>query len=128
MLKIIISVTAFISLCLLIVLLNITTPATAGPFGILAIFVFVYILSLGVITCFIYLVSRIVAHLSFVFMTRRPLQVLSLRQSYYYSTVIAAAPILLIALQSVGPLSLYEFILIIIFVTIGCLFISKRVR
>lgn len=126
MLKKLILTTTIVSLCLLVVLLNATTPTTAGPFGILAIFVFAYLTSLGVVTFFLLTISRIIAHLSVAFMARRPLDGLSLKRSYYYSTIIAAAPILLIAMQSVGAGGIYEFILVILFTAIGCLYVSKR--
>ncbi len=126
MLKKLILTTTIVSLCLLVVLLNTTTPTTAGPFGILAIFVFAYLTSLGVVTFFLLTISRIIAHLSVAFMARRPLEGFSLKRSYYYSTVIAAAPILLIAMQSVGAGGIYEFILVILFTAIGCLYVSKR--
>lgn len=128
MLRIILSIIALVSLCLLTVLLNVTTPATAGPFGILAIFFFAYLLSLSVVTFLIYWVSRIAAHLSAGLITKKPYEALTLKNSYYYSTIIAAVPILLIGLQSVGAIGIYEFILVFIFVIIGCLYISKRVR
>lgn len=128
MLRIILSITTVVSLCLLTVLLNVTTPATAGPFGILAIFFFAYMLSLGVVTFFIYWASRIVAHMSAGLITRKPLEAMTLKNSYYYSTIIAAVPILLIGLQSVGAIGFYEFILVSVFVIIGCLYISKRVQ
>lgn len=128
MLRIILSITTVVSLCLLTVLLNVTTPATAGPFGILAIFFFAYMLSLGVVTFFIYWTSRIVAHMSAGLITRKPLEAMTLKNSYYYSTIIAAVPILLIGLQSVGAIGFYEFILVSVFVIIGCLYISKRVQ
>lgn len=126
MLKKLILTTTIVSLCLLVALLNTTTPTTAGPFGILAIFVFAYLTSLGVVTFFLLTISRIIAHLSVAFMARRPLESLSLKRSYYYSTIIAAAPILLIAMQSVGAGGVYEFILVVLFITIGCLYVSKR--
>ena len=128
MLKIIISITTVISLCLLIVLLNITTPATAGPFGILSIFFFAYLLSLGVVTHILYWSSRIIARLSIIFMARRPFEALSFKYSYYYSTIIAAVPILLIGLQSVGAVGIYGVLLVTIFAVIGCLYVSKRIR
>ena len=128
MLRIIISITTIVSLCLLIVLLNVTTPATAGPFGILSIFFFAYLLSLGVVTFFIYWISRIVAHLSTGLITKKPIVALTVKTAYYYSSVIAAVPILLIGLQSVGAIGVYEIILVSIFVIIGCLYVSKRVH
>ena len=128
MMKKIIPVSTIASLCLLIILLNVTTPASAGPFGILAIFIFAYLLFIGLITYFIYLFSRIASHLAKAFAIKRPLESLSLKRSYYLSTIIASAPIMLIALQSVGAGSIYGFILVLIFVVIGCLYISKRIH
>jgi len=126
MLKRIILITTIVSLCLLVFLLNITTPATAGPFGILAIFIFAYLSSLGVVTYFLCSMSRVIAHLSVVFMVSRPIEALTLKRSYYYSTIVAAAPILLVGLQSVGAGGVYEFLLVSIFVVVGCLYVSKR--
>jgi hypothetical protein len=127
MLKVIIPIITAVSLCLLLILLNITTPATAGPFGILAIFVFVYLLSFGLMTFFLYGMSRIIAHISAAFVVRRPLQGMTLRRSYFFSSVIAAAPVMLIALKSVGVIGIYEYLLVIFFVVIGCLYVSKRI-
>lgn len=124
--KIIITIT-IVSLCLLIVLLNTTTPASAGPFGILAIFVFIYLFSLGVITYLLYGTSRLIAYLSRNFMFRKPFIPWSIKKSYYYSTVISAAPTMLIGLQSVGSINIYEILLVSFFIIIGCLYISKRV-
>ena len=128
MFRIIISITTVVSLCLLAVLLNITTPATAGPFGILLIFFFAYMLSLGVVTFFVFWASRIVEHLSAGIITKKPYAALTFKNSYYFSTIIAAVPILLMGLQSVGAIGIYEFILVFVFVVIGCLYISKRVQ
>ena len=128
MIKIIIAIITVVSFCLLTVILNVTTPATAGPFGILAIFFFAYLLSLGVVTYFIYWINRIIARLSTILTVRKPFVPLSFRSSYYYSTIFAAVPVLLIGLQSVGAVGIYEFLLVLIFVVIGCLYVSKRVR
>lgn len=128
MFKIIIPTIEIVSLCLLITLLNTTTPATAGPFGILLIFIFIYIILLGSITYFIYLISYVIAHLSIVFISKKPIHALTIKQSYYYSTIIAAAPIMFIGLQSVGFVGVYELTLITSFVAIGCLYVSKRMN
>lgn len=127
MLKIIISITTSVSLCLLFILLNVTKPATTGPFGILAIFSFAYLSSFGLMTFFLYGISYVVAHVSEVFVFRKPVRALTLKRSCFFSSVIAAAPIMLIALRSVGVVGFYEYILVILFVVIGCLYISKRI-
>jgi hypothetical protein len=74
-----------------------------------------------------YWTGRLVAHLSKVFVPRKPISSLSFKRSYYFSTVIAAVPIMLIGLQSVGAVGFYEIALVVIFAIIGCLYISKRV-
>lgn len=109
-------------------LLNLTTPATAGPFGILAIFIFAYLSSLGVMTYFLYGASRVVSHLASAFTVKKPLVPIPFKRSYYYSTVVAAAPVMLVGLQSVGAIGVYEFVLVLIFVVIGCLYITKRIH
>lgn len=128
MLKKIVAITTIASLCLLAILLNITAPTTVGPFGILTVFILGYLSSLGVMTYFLYSISRIIAHLAVAFTVKRPFQAMPFRQAYYYSTVIAAAPIMLIGLQSVGSIGIYEFVLVLLFVVIGCVYITKRIR
>lgn len=126
MLKIIISIITVVSLFLLVILLNTSTPTTAGPFGILAIFIFAYLSLIGMVAYFLQGVSQIIAHLSTALISRKPFEVLTFKRSYYYSTIIAAAPIMLIGLQSVGKIGFYEFLLMLIFIIIGCLYVSKK--
>jgi len=128
MLEKLIAIITIASLCLLALLLNTTTPATAGPFGILAIFIFAYLSSLGVMTYFLYGASRIVSHLASAFTVKKPVGTMSFKRAYYYSTVLAAAPIMLIGLQSVGAIGVYEFALVLLFTIIGCVYITKRIR
>ena len=128
MLEKIIVIMTLVSLCLLAILLNTTAPATAGPFGILAIFIFAYLSSLGMTTYFLYGASRILSHLATAFTVKKPLRAMTFKRAYYYSTVLAAAPIMLIGLQSVGSIGVYEFILVLLFTVIGCVYITKRIN
>jgi hypothetical protein len=117
-----------IGICLVVVLLNVTTPVSAGPFGILIIFISGYVSLLGIISYFLYVGSRVAARLSTALITKKPFEPLSFKRSYYFSTVVASAPIMLIGLQSVGTVGVYELLLIVIFVIIGCLYVSKRIN
>ncbi len=128
MLQKIIILTTIVCVVLLSVLIGATTPATAGPFGILTIFITAYLSAVGIATYVIYGAGRLIAHLVSVFGVKGKLGKLSFRRAYYYSTVIAAAPILLIGLQSVGAVGIYEFLLVVTFVVIGCLYITKIIR
>jgi hypothetical protein len=122
-----IAIITLVSLCLLTLMLMTTTPASVGPFGLLLIFISAYLTSLGLISFFLYGISRVIVYASAGFTMRRPLQPMSFRRAYYYSTILAAAPVMLVGLQSVGAIGIYEVILVIIFEVIGCLYITKRI-
>lgn len=125
LIKVLIS-TGLVSAGLLLILLTTTTPTSAGAFGILAIFLLSYVFFL-VLTTFTlwftaFLVSKITSNIrSF----RRPYS-LSLKKSYYFSTVIALGPVLIVSLRSVGGVGVYEFMLILLFIGLGCLYVSRR--
>lgn len=116
-----------VSLSLLVLMVSVTTPATAGPFGLLVIFISAYLACLGLISFFLYGVSRVLVYATAGVRLRRRPSIFSFRRAYYYSTVLAAAPVMLMGLQSVGSVGLYEFSLVAIFTVIGCLYISKRI-
>ena len=50
------------------------------------------------------------------------------RRAYYFSTVLAAGPVMLIGLQSVQSIGIYEFLLVVIFEVVACVYVSKRMR
>lgn len=127
MLEKIIPFTTIASLCLLALVLNTTTPASAGPFGILAIFIFAYLAALGLMTHLLYWVSRIISHLMTTVAGRKSTRGMTFKKAYYYSTVLAASPIMLIGLQSVGSIGGYEFVLVLLFTVIGCVYITRRI-
>jgi hypothetical protein len=125
--KRIILIISAVSLCFLIILLNIMTPIKAGPLGILAIFLFAYLSLIGLVAYFFYWSSALASHLASSITFRKPIRAITFKRAYYYSTVIALAPIMLIGLQSVGSINLYGVLLILFFIFIGCLYIAKKV-
>ena len=127
MLKIILPIIAAISLCFLAIFLNITTPVAVGPFGILLVFVFIYLSSFSLVTFFIFGMSRVLSHIFAIVITKKPFLPLNLKKSCLYSSIISTAPVMLVALRSVGVVGLYEYLLVVTFVTIGCVYISKRI-
>lgn len=126
MLQRIIAIITIVSLCLLVLILALTTPATAGPFGLLLIFVSAYLSCVGLISFFLSGISRIISYVSAGFTVRRPISALSFKKAYYYSTVVSAAPVMLVGLQSVNAVGIYELILVLLFVVIGCIYVTKR--
>lgn len=115
-----------LGLCLLAIVTNLTTPTSVGPFGVLAVFVFIYMLSLGLITYILFFGGKITRYLSQTFISRKPIEAISFRMAYYYASVLAAMPVLFAALKSVGAVSIYGFVLVFIFEIVGCLYVSKK--
>jgi hypothetical protein len=127
MLKIILPIMTAISLCFLAIFLNITTPVAVGPFGILLVFIIIYLSSFGLVAFFLFGMSRVLSHIFAIVIAKKPFLPLNFRKSCLYSSVVAAAPVMLIALRSVGAVGLYEYLLVVAFVIIGCLYMSKRI-
>lgn len=114
------------SLMILLILLETTSPSSAGPFGILVLFVVMYTSVLGVLTYFFMVGSRIAGRIARTMKTRVPIQPLSLLHAYYYSSVLSLAPIMLIGMKSVGDLGVTEVFLVVIFMLSACVYIKKR--
>lgn len=115
-----------ISGVILTVIFNTTTPATAGAFGILAVFVFTYLLTVSMMTYLLHGISHAVAFASRTLASSRPVEVLSMHRSYYYATIVALAPVIIISMQSVGGISVYELCLVLLLVLLGCIYVTKR--
>ena len=128
MLPRIIATLSLASLCVLSAMLTFTTPASAGPFGLLVIFITAYLTFIGLISFFLYGITKLIAAVSAGMTVRKPFQAMSFRRAYYFSTVLAAAPVMLIALQSVKPLDIYLLTLVLIFEVVACLYVSRRIR
>ncbi len=109
-------------------MLTFTSPATAGPFGLLVIFVTAYLTFVGLISFFLFGINRLVIMVTSGMTLRKPIQRMDFKRAYYYSTVLAAAPVMLIGLQSVQSIGIYEFLLVIIFEVVACLYVSKRMK
>lgn len=124
----IIAMGVLISIVGLVFSLFITRPSDVGAFGILLVFVFMYISILGMLTLLIFCIGKMVVKISTMFVVvGRPITPMTLRRSYYYSSVVALAPVMLIGMQSVGEVGFYDLVLIFIFVVVACIYVSKRI-
>lgn len=110
----------------LALLISMTTPASAGAFGVLCVFLLVYLLLVSLGTFGLYGLSRCIAAAMRVVASARPLEQLSLQHAYYYATVLAIAPVVLVSIASVGAVGLPEIGLVLAFELIGCVYITKR--
>lgn len=123
--KVVAGITGLSALMLAVLLLT-TTPADTGPLGILGFFVFLYLTALGVLTFLLQLLR--VSLFRFLPNRQRPWKVkdLTFRQSYYYASVIAAIPVMFIAIQTVGEVGVYQILLIFFFAVIAWIYVSNR--
>lgn len=117
---------AVIAAVVLIVILQTTTPATIGPLGILVVFVLMYLAIFGGLTFLFYGASRAVAWGGKAVSVKAPVEALSFNRAYYYASVVALAPVIFVGMESVGGVSVYDVILVVMFVVIACVYIAKR--
>lgn len=110
---------------LLVFLLQTTTPSTIPPIGILAFFVLLYTLVLCGLTYFLLATSRLVSWLRRK-MSLRASAHLTLRRAYLYASVLAFAPVIILAMQSVGTTGLTDILLVILFEAIACFYVWRR--
>ena len=111
---------------ILTVILNTTTPATAGAFGILSVFIFTYLLVVSIMTFTLYGIYKALSTFGKTVGYHAPVEAMRLQRAYYYSTIVSLAPVIIISLQSVGGVGIYELGLIFLLVILGCIYVTKR--
>ena len=116
------------SLCVLIMVLTFTSPSTTGPFGLLVLFISAYLTFVGLISFFLFGINRLIVMVTTGMTLRKPVRPMQFHRAYYFSTVLAAAPVMLIGLQSVQSVGIYEVILVVLFEVVACIYISRRTR
>jgi hypothetical protein len=116
------------ALAALMVLMNLVDPISAGPGGILVVFILVYIFWAGLFFTILHLglglVSRlIIKHRKTV--TIRSAQ-LGVRKAYYIASALAFMPVLFLAMNSLGQLQFRDVALVSLFMFLVIFYIVKR--
>ena len=124
----VITIITAVSAIILSLILTATSPGSAGPFWLLLLFVSAYVTFVGVIAALIYGIRRLAVVILQDMPRSVPLRPLPFRRAYHFAVPLAAAPVMLIGLQSVSPIGLREFVLVAIFEVIACIYVSKRIR
>ena len=124
----VVTISTLISAIVLALVLTFVSPASAGPFGLLILFISAYMTFVGLIAGILYGFRRLMIALLQGVPRSVPLRPLTLRRAYHFAVPLAAAPVMLIGLQSVSPIGLREFLLVAVFEAIACIYISKRIR
>ena len=115
-----------ISLIIAGLMLTMTRPGEVGPFGVLALFVLLYLSAGSIIymllTGIIYVLMRVLPPGSL----RLWLENVSHTKVYYYTTVLALAPVVLLGMASVGSIGGLDIVLVVVFEILACFYISRR--
>ena len=101
-----------------------TNPATIGPAGILFVFILLYGFWVSIFFLFVRSAAWFVEHIG-LFKTRGVIQRAPLKP-YYIASILAFAPVLIIAIQSVNQLTLKDVGLVIAFISLAIFYIFKR--
>lgn len=108
-----------ISFLLLGGVLNMTSPLESGPVIILLVFVLFYVFVASVLALILHAVGVVLRML-------RPQSTLRLRRWYYIISVVALAPVLFVALNTLGQLKILEISLILLLIALGCFYVLRR--
>lgn len=105
---------SLVAVIIILAMINLTTPTSVGPLGVLVFFTMIYIVIFGVVNLFVE-----------IFMKAKEKKG-GERKNHYYAATIAFGPIMLLLVQSFGSLSVVTIAGVAVFVVLGCFIISKR--
>lgn len=120
-------IAAFMTVCSIVGVLAImqsSTPSHSSPLIILLVFLLLYMAACGVLTFLLYGVRLAVVRIGKGKLNDHTNTLFS--RSIAYGSVLAFSPIILVAVQSIGGLKLYEIILVVVFETVAIFYVYKQ--
>jgi len=120
-------IVAFMTVCSIVGVLAImqsSTPSHSSPLIILLVFLLLYMAACGMLTFLLYGVRLAVVCISKGKLNDCTNTLFS--RSIAYGSVLAFSPIILVAVQSIGGLKLYEIILVVVFETVAIFYVYKQ--
>lgn len=125
MIKKILALLGVIASVLAVAILNFTTPSVNGAAVVLLFFIVTYVALVAGFTFFIYWLSLLFGKL--VRKDKKPTPDSStFRRSYYYASVFALAPVIVISMKSVGRSGAMEWMLVAFFLILGYVYVSRQ--
>lgn len=107
-----------------LIMINVTTPGEVGPFGVLLFFVSVYISLLGVVYAVLIALQRLIGVIATGWRCRVAIRP---AKRYYFASVIALAPVIMLGAQSINGDQLWVTGgLVILFEIIAIIYIQRR--
>jgi len=120
-------IAAFMTVCSIVGVLAImqsSTPSHSSPLIILLVFLLLYMAACGVLTFLLYGVRLAVVRIGKGKLNDHTNTLFS--RSIAYGSVLAFSPIILVAVQSIGGLKLYEIILVVVFEVVAIFYVYKQ--
>lgn len=121
-------VVGLVSIVALGYILTSYSPSTAGAMGVLAVFLLSYVALVVFLTFLFHLLYKVIVRLLYSDRVQHVSDTLSLRRAYYYSSILALGPVVLVSFRSVGDVGLGEVGLVTALLVIGCLYVSRQTR
>lgn len=109
------AIASLVSLVVMTVMMNFTTPTDIGPSGVLLFFTTGYVLLFGLANLLVRLILKL--------MGRRSGE----RKTKLYSAMVAFAPIILLLVRSFGSINWWTLGLVGMFELLSCFLVYKRV-
>jgi hypothetical protein len=106
---------------LLLGVLYSSSPLAIGPAGILLVFGLIYAVLASLLYALLTMALAVAAYFSIKPQFSRKLL-------YYIASIVALAPVFLLALNSIGQLEVKDFILVILLVGLACFYVVRRSR
>ena len=116
-----------ISIVIFSLILFNTDPSKIGPLGILTVFVLLYIITLSLFSYLIFFASNILSRVRVQF-GLNGVEDWTFMKCYLFGSIVAIGPIVILGISSLGSISIYEIILVVLFLVISCFFVSKKVN
>lgn len=107
-------------------MLTMTRPGEVGPFGVLALFILLYIVAGSVIYVSLTAVIGVLRKILPPGLLRLWLDNLPHTKVYYYTTALALMPVVLLGMASVGSIGGLDVLLVLLFELLACFYISRR--
>ena len=120
-------IVAFMTVCSIVGVLAImqsSTPSHSSPLIILLVFLLLYVSVCGALTFLLYGVRLAVVRIGKGKLNDHTNTLFS--RSIAYGSVLAFSPIILVAVQSIGGLKLYEIILVVVFEVVAIFYVYKQ--
>lgn len=111
------------SLLVLLALFNLVSPDTASPVLILMIFGLIYLIFFGGLLGVYQIISRA---FNYVYRGGSVKQSAFCQKKYFYVAILSMAPIVLLALSSIGRVVWYEVVLVLLITVLICFYIYKK--